>query len=114
MRDLINAGKMTGPRMFVAGYGLQIPRGAIARANEVTGPTEVVRFVRQQFYAGVDHIKMFGSTGGGADVSQVQTFTYDEMKAAVGAAHTLGKRIAIHSYGPDGGARRGARWRRLA
>ena len=102
MRDLINAGQMTGPRMFVAGYGLQIQRGVVARANEATGPAEVVRFVRQQFYAGVDHIKMFGSTGGGQDVSQAQTFTYDEMKAAVDAAHALGKRIAIHSYGPDG------------
>ncbi len=102
MRDLINAGQMTGPRMFVAGYGLQVQRGAVARANEATGPVEVVRFVRQQFYAGVDYIKMFGSTGGGQDVSQTQTFTYDEMKAAVDAAHALGKRIAIHSYGPDG------------
>ena len=102
MRDLINAGLMTGPRMFVAGYGVQIQRGAIARANEATGPTEVARFIRQQFYAGVDHIKMFGSTGGGQDVSQTQTFTYEEMKAAVEAAHTLGKRIAIHSYGPNG------------
>lgn len=102
MRDLINAGLMTGPRMFVAGYGVQIQRGAIARANEATGPTEVARFIRQQFYAGVDHIKMFGSTGGGQDVSQTQTFTYEEMKTAVEAAHTLGKRIAIHSYGPNG------------
>src|SRR5262249_9900229 len=31
-----------------------------------------------------------------------QTFTYDEMKAAVDLAHQMGKRIAIHSYGPDG------------
>lgn len=35
-------------------------------------------------------------------MSQTQTFTYEEMKTAVDAAHTLGKRIAIHSYGPNG------------
>ena len=52
--------------------------------------------------AGVDWVKMFGSTGSFEDVSQSQTFTYEEMKAAVDTAHALGKRIAIHSYGPDG------------
>ena len=31
-----------------------------------------------------------------------QTFTLDEMKAAAAVAHQAGKRIAIHSYGPDG------------
>jgi len=45
---------------------------------------------------------MYGSTGSGRDVTGFQTFTYEEMKAAVDAAHALGKRIAIHSYGPAG------------
>jgi imidazolonepropionase-like amidohydrolase len=46
---------------------------------------------------------MYGSTGTGADTSTTQTFSYEEMKAAVDAAHALGKRIAIHSYGANGG-----------
>src|SRR5207253_7846726 len=46
--------------------------------------------------------KMYGSTGSGRDVTGFQTFTYEEMKAAVETAHALGKRIAIHSYGPEG------------
>jgi imidazolonepropionase-like amidohydrolase len=29
-------------------------------------------------------------------------FTYDELKAAAETAHSLGKTIAVHSYGPDG------------
>jgi imidazolonepropionase-like amidohydrolase len=45
---------------------------------------------------------MYGSTGSGQDVSGDQTFSFEEMKAAVDAAHSLGKRIAIHSYGPSG------------
>jgi imidazolonepropionase-like amidohydrolase len=45
---------------------------------------------------------MFSSTGSGRDVTGFETFTFEEMKAAVDAAHALGKRIAIHSYGPDG------------
>lgn len=102
MRDLINKGLMTGPRMFVAGYGLQIPRDANVRPNTANGPAEVMRLVRLQVFAGVDYIKMYGSTGSGDDVTQLETFTYEEMKAAVDAAHALGKRIAIHSYGPAG------------
>src|SRR5215471_4375101 len=102
MRDLINEGLMTGPRMFVAGYGLQIQRAANVTPNTATGPAEVMRVVRLQVGAGADYIKMYGSTGSGQDVTQFETFTYEEMKAAVDAAHALGKRIAIHSYGPDG------------
>jgi imidazolonepropionase-like amidohydrolase len=102
MRDLINQGQMPGPRMFVAGYGLMITRGRTPTPNTADGPAEVLRVVRQQVGAGADWIKMYGSTGSGRDVTGYQTFTYEEMKAAVDAAHALGKRIAIHTYGPDG------------
>jgi len=102
MRDLINDGKMPGPRMFVAGYGLQITRGRNATPNTADGPAEVMKVVRQQVGAGADWIKMYGSTGSGRDVTGFQTFTFDEMEAAVKAAHALGKKIAIHTYGPDG------------
>jgi len=102
MRDLINEGLMTGPRMFVAGYGLQVQRSGNVTPNNATGSAEVMRVVRLQVFAGVDYIKMYGSTGSGQDVTQLETFTLEEMKAAVDAAHALGKRIAIHSYGPAG------------
>ncbi|HWZ30804.1 MAG TPA: amidohydrolase family protein [Bryobacteraceae bacterium] len=103
MRDLINAGLMTGPRMFVSGYGLQITRGGRGGGPQTAdGVTEVMKVVRQQVGAGADVIKMYGSTGSGQDVTGFQTFTYDEMKAAVDTAHALGKTIAIHTYGPTG------------
>jgi len=102
MRDLINSGQMAGPRMFVAGYGLQITRGRQGGPGTADGPAEVLRIVRQQIGAGADWVKMYGSTGSGRDVTGFETFTFEEMKAAVDAAHALGKRIAIHSYGPAG------------
>ncbi len=102
MRDLINQGKMKGPRMFVAGYGLQISRGRGPTPNTADGVPEVIKMVRNQAGAGADVIKMYGSTGSGQDVTGFQTFTFEEMKAAVETAHALGKRIAIHSYGPTG------------
>jgi imidazolonepropionase-like amidohydrolase len=108
MRDLINRGEMIGPRMFVVGYGLTItstpykpglnpPAGGIA-----DGVPEVLRVVRQQIAAGVDLIKMFASTGTDDDTTGFQTYNYEEIKAAVDTAHQFGKKIAIHSYGPDG------------
>jgi imidazolonepropionase-like amidohydrolase len=108
MRDLINRGAMVGPRMFVAGYGLRVttrpglPGFAFPTGGTADGVAEVLRVVRQQAAAGADVIKMFGSTGSADDVSGNQTFTFEEMKAAVDAAHNLGKKIAIHSYGPSG------------
>ncbi|HEX8765510.1 MAG TPA: amidohydrolase family protein, partial [Candidatus Acidoferrum sp.] len=108
MRDLINRGEMIGPRMFVCGYGLYItntpykpglnpPAGGIA-----DGVPEVLRVVRQQIAAGADVIKMYASTGTDDDTTGFQTYNYEEIKAAVDAAHQFGKKIAIHSYGPDG------------
>ncbi len=108
MRDLINRGEMIGPRMYVCGYGLYItntpykpgvnlPAGGIA-----DGVPEVLKSVRQQVAAGADVIKMYASTGTDDDVTGLQTYSYEEIKAAVDAAHQFGKKIAIHSYGPDG------------
>jgi len=45
---------------------------------------------------------MFGSTGSAQDVSGTQTYSYEEMKAAADTAHKLGKKLAVHSYGPAG------------
>ncbi len=107
MRDLINRGVMTGPRMFVAGYGLHIKdtsdkTNAVPDPGECNGVEAVQRVAKQQLASGADWIKMYGSTGSAQDVTGNQTFSYDEMKAATDVAHRAGKRIAVHSYGPDG------------
>ena len=107
MRALINRGAMHGPRMFVAGNGLHISNtpyktGAVPDPGQCDGVAEVQRVARQQLAAGADWIKMYGSTGSDQDVTGFQTFGYEEMKAAADVAHHAGKRIAIHSYGPDG------------
>lgn len=109
MRDLINRGAMKGPRIFAAGYGLHVtsraPRSGevlVPSGGEANGPAEVMKAVREQIGAGADVIKMFGSVGGFDNVNTNQTFTFDEMKAAVDVAHAYGKKIAIHSYGASG------------
>ena len=107
MRDLIKRGAMTGPRMFVSGYGLYIASaaskiGRVVEPGEANGVADVQRVAREQIAAGADWIKVYGSTGSDQDVTGFQTFSFEEMKAAADVAHRAGKKIAIHSYGPDG------------
>jgi imidazolonepropionase-like amidohydrolase len=107
MRDLIKRGAMVGPRMFVSGYGLFVSAvptkvGRVLEPGEANGVAEVLRVAREQIGAKVDWIKVYGSTGSDEDVTGFQTFTFEEMKAAADVAHRAGKRVAIHSYGPDG------------
>lgn len=110
MRDLIARGAMVGPRVFAAGYGLR-RAPATTQPNAPPGPprgrltsvADVPAAVKAQVDAGADVIKVYGSTGSGADVTGRETLTFEEMKAIVDAAHASGKRVAIHSYGPDGG-----------
>ena len=109
MRDLINRGEMIGPRMFVAGYGLNVTQtptgkavGAVAGTATADGVPEVLKAVRQQVAAGADVIKMYASTGTDDDTTGFETYSYEEIKAAADAAHQFGKKIAVHSYGPDG------------
>jgi imidazolonepropionase-like amidohydrolase len=108
MRDLINRGAMVGPRMFVAGYGIYVS-DAPPRPGYTTPPggradslSDVMRVLREEVAAGVDVIKMYASTGTDKDVTGFQTFTFEEIKAAADLAHKYGKRLAVHSYGPDG------------
>ena len=97
MRDLINMGKMSGPRMFVAGQGL-----SAGRAGAPAGPDAFRQQAEARIAAGSDWIKIFGSRGSFQSVETTQTVSFEEMKAVVDAAHAKNHRVAIHSYGPSG------------
>jgi imidazolonepropionase-like amidohydrolase len=97
MRDLINMGRMVGPRMFVAGQGL-----SAGRAGAPVGADAFRQQAEARIAAGSDWIKVFGSRGSFQSVETTQTVSFDEMKAVVDAAHAMNHRVAIHSYGPSG------------
>jgi len=111
LRDSINKGAMVGPRMYVVGYGLSRatagrnggPPARSPATGRIVDTLDIAEAVRTQVAAGADWIKMYGSTGTYANVTGRQTFTDREMQVAVDAAHALGRRIAIHSYGDTGG-----------
>ena len=96
MRDLIAMGAMSGPRLFASGQGLS------ARAGAQPDPEAMKRTVEERIKAGADWIKVYGSRGSFDSVDTTQTVTFAEMKAIVDMAHALGKKVAIHSYGPSG------------
>lgn len=99
MRDLINMGAMTGPRMFVSSGGLR----SYKNQPGVTDPiAEAAKRTKDTIDAGADWIKVFVSTGGFDNVTGDQTVSYEEMKAIVDTAHAAGHKVAIHSYGPNG------------
>src|SRR6266852_2113342 len=97
MRDLINQGEMIGPRMFVSGYGLYATQTPTKKDMSIPGSVaadgipQVLKAVREQVAAGVDLIKMYASTGTDDDVTGFETYTYEEIKAAVDMAHKFGK-----------------------
>jgi imidazolonepropionase-like amidohydrolase len=97
MRDLINIGRMVGPRMFVAGQGLSAPRDHTTQNPDLFREQAEARLA-----AGADWVKIFGSRGSFQSVETTQTVTFEEMKAAVDAAHAKGHKVAIHSYGASG------------
>ena len=96
MRELIASGAMVGPRIFASGPGLS------ARQGQPPDPEAMKKLVEERIKAGVDWIKVFGSRGGFENVDGTQTVTFEEMQAIVTAAHALGKKVAIHSYGASG------------
>ncbi|HUL74875.1 MAG TPA: amidohydrolase family protein [Vicinamibacterales bacterium] len=94
-RDAVNAGTTIGPRMFVAGQGISAGRGG-------PNPDAMRRQAEARVTAGSDWVKLYGSRGSFESVETTQTVTFEEMKAVVEAAHALGHKVAIHSYGPSG------------
>src|SRR6266699_531215 len=100
MRDLINMGAMVGPRRFVSGPGLR--NNVIRRPGVTDTPAQAAKEAKAVLDAGADWVKVFGSTGGGDDVTGDQTLSFEEIKAIVDTAHAVGHKVAIHSYGPDG------------
>ena len=94
-RDAINAGTAMGPRMFVAGQGISAGRGG-------PNPDAMRQQAEARIAAGSDWVKVYGSRGSFESVDTTQTVTFEEMQAIVTAAHALGHKVAIHSYGPSG------------
>ncbi|MES2151977.1 MAG: amidohydrolase family protein [Pseudomonadota bacterium] len=110
IKRAIDEGVIPGPRLLIAtraivassSYGpagknfrpdMELPHGA----QEATGVDEVTRAVREQASRGADWIKFYADYRTGVDGSSRPTFTIEEMKAMVAAAHVTGRKVAAHA-----------------
>ena len=115
LRDAIDDGDLSGPRMLVSGPSLGMtgghcdnnllpPRFDHTAEGVGDGPWAVRASVRRNDKYGVDVIK-FCATGGvlsKGDKVGTQQFTFEEMAAVVDEAHRLGFRVAAHAHGTEG------------
>ena len=119
LRDAINDGQVTGPRILDAGNSISGTSGHMdgslgyrdelreyfdAAGNTCNGAEDCRRAVRLQIARGADVIK-FASTGGvnsriGAGLG-AQMFS-DEARAIVETAKLFGKKVSAHAHGADG------------
>lgn len=115
IKRAINEGVIPGPRMFVAtraivatgAYGpavrgwrpdVDLPQGA----QEVTGADEGVKAVREQAARGADWIKLYTDYRTGPNGEARPTFSLEEIRAMVEAAHSSGRPVAAHAATDEG------------
>ncbi|GAO39686.1 putative hydrolase [Sphingomonas changbaiensis NBRC 104936] len=112
LKQAIEQGIVPGPRMLVAtralvatgaygpkGFepGVAIPQGA----EEADGP-ELVQAVRRQIGGGADVVKFYADYRWRPGEPSRPTFSLDELKAGIEAAHSAGRITAAHASTAEG------------
>jgi imidazolonepropionase-like amidohydrolase len=105
VRDAINQGLLTGPRILASGMPLTITFGHLCFCGlEVEGVDAVKIAVRQQAKAGADHIKVMVT--GGIMTGNVRPllcqYSQSELSAICAEAQRLDKRVAAHVGSVEG------------
>jgi imidazolonepropionase-like amidohydrolase len=103
LRNAINAGRVSGPRVLAAGRKLIAPGSYVGNLNPAVadaivrqeffpleGPDSARRAVRENVFYGVDVIK----------ITSEDDLTLGEMTAAVEEAHHRGLKVAVHAFTP--------------
>src|SRR4029077_5153492 len=117
LRNAIDRGIVTGPRMQVATRGIQTTGGFIMRGYSpevpvpsalqvVDSPWAAREAVRDQVAHDADLIKVYAAydfhfTGDGKLVSP-PTFTLEEENAIVDEAHKKGRKVSFHAFAGEG------------
>jgi len=119
LRNAVNAGTITGPRIFTTGKGIATTGGHGDPTNGsrrelmgdpgpkegvINGPDDARKAVRQRYKDGADFIKIT-ATGGVLSVAKDGSgpqFTQEEVNAIVEAAKDYGFHTAAHAHGAEG------------
>jgi len=110
LKAAIQQGIVPGPRLLIAdralvatgaygpkGYAFDVPQGA----EEASGP-DLVAAVRRQIAHGADWVKLYADYRWGPGEPSRATFSLEEMRAAVEAAHDAGRKVAAHASTAEG------------
>ncbi len=105
VRNAINQGLATGPRLFLAGRLLSITTQTVdyypGMYEVADGPDAVKQAARKQLAKGADLIKVMATgamlSSENEDARAIQ-FTLEELKAAVEIAHDNFKHVAAHAH----------------
>lgn len=101
LRDAINSGAQIGPRIFTSGPGIHPFNDPLPDGETTASASFLYRAAEKRLKAGADWIKIFGTTGSASDLTSKAHYSPDAIKAAADAAKAAGKRITVHSYGPE-------------
>ncbi|HEX8307125.1 MAG TPA: amidohydrolase family protein [Allosphingosinicella sp.] len=111
LKQAIEQGIVPGPRMLVAtraivATGAYGPKNAEpdfeARGAEEADGQALVVAVRRQIGAGADWVKIYGDYRWRPGEPSRPTFTLDEMRTAVDAAHSAGRKVSVHAGTAEG------------
>jgi imidazolonepropionase-like amidohydrolase len=103
LRDAINDGKLTGPRIYTAGYIIRV--GADSGAGACTGVESCRRATRTQIDMGADLIKVYATCSGGklcGTQDAPAVFLQDEIQAVIETATSRNLKVAAHAHGSAG------------
>jgi imidazolonepropionase-like amidohydrolase len=117
VRDAIDHGWITGPRLRISGNAIDILGGhedangynpeqrALPNADQANSADALVAVIRAQAKLGSDFVKIY-ETGkdriAGEQFSTPYQFSEDELRAAVREAARLNRRVAVHATGEPG------------
>jgi imidazolonepropionase-like amidohydrolase len=119
LRNAINAGMITGPRIFTSGKAIGTTGGHAdptngwndelrgdpgPRQGVINGADDARKAVRQRYKEGADLIKIT-ATGGVLSLAKSghnPQFTDEELAAIVEAARDYGFTVAVHAHGTEG------------
>jgi imidazolonepropionase-like amidohydrolase len=114
VRNAINAGRIVGPRILVAGSAIAVTGGhgdgtpwdqtadpAVRLADGTCDGADACRAaVRYQYKLGADVIKVTTTGGFGSNTGLEPQLFKDEIEAIIATAHLNGLKVAAHAYSP--------------
>jgi imidazolonepropionase-like amidohydrolase len=98
VREAINRGYFIGPRLLLSGRPVTHSYGHFYWCNGVADGADQIRAaVRRLVAEGADHIKIMASGGATAgNIPYYPSYTAEELRVAVEAAHALGRLTTAH------------------